>query len=607
MRVLLLTALITLVCGCIVDPSKMTFDSPPDSQEDGGQDVGTADALEPGADVRPSEPDTGDEDTSPGVDVAQDANHTADTGTELDTGGERDASADADDTSLEPDVSPIPRPASCAELRRMRPNAISGPYLIYPAEGVEIEAYCDMATDGGIGYTMVRINGATTLRNHQDAYRAACEAVGMEVIVPRTRAHARSIARFNGGRAPNLVNVFPKTNGAVGLVNWEGRCQGQPCSFYISDTNNSNCRQGFEPNGDNSVDHALYSWDTNVTEVEGQYCFGRWNDLNATVQNQGYVICSTNDAHPVMRASCQDYFARDEVHNAGPTGISGLYTIADRDGTFEVFCDMDTEGGGWTLIWKNTGSNKPSNVRNNEALWQEAASWTPGDPRQPLLPHRLEHGSAVDSRAWHHFKALPHQTWAKFASLHQTSDDAVRHRQSFHLRLNGNRLADIVDDPVDCKELAEPIDTYINGTSYTGQTRHIISRSLSTTRFAVGLASATASTVDCDLERSQVISDTSAGTVINSSGTIISASVDSRLFRYVFSYDHVGTNRNRSRCMYRCWDYETGTNYDAFVWGVRGPLTYVSCDEVRRLDLNAPSGAYLVDSGNGATETTCTF
>ena len=43
-------------------------------------------------------------------------------------------------------------------------------------------------------------------------------------------------------------------NGARGLHNWEGRCQGQSCSFYISPDNNSNCGMPWsEPSGDNNT------------------------------------------------------------------------------------------------------------------------------------------------------------------------------------------------------------------------------------------------------------------------------------------------------------------------------------------------------------------
>lgn len=68
--------------------------------------------------------------------------------------------------------------------------------------------------------------------------------------------------------------------------------------------------------------------------------------------------------------SCLDYLRQY------PGSPSGDYTI-DPDGAgvgtdpFTVYCDMEMDGGGWTLVWSNTraGSNKPvTNISWNEAM-----------------------------------------------------------------------------------------------------------------------------------------------------------------------------------------------------------------------------------------------
>ncbi|MSP92343.1 MAG: hypothetical protein EXR79_11150 [Myxococcales bacterium] len=180
---------------------------------------------------------------------------------------------------------------SCAAVKAaVDPNAQSGKYTIdidgpigaKPA----VVAYCDMATPGG-PYTWLRYEG-TALEGKQEPYAAACAQFGMEVVVPRSQAHANAIRAWNGGAVPNLVNVFPKTNGATGLNNWQGICKGVPCTFWLSSTNNANC-EAFEPNGDNSTAYRLYSYATNKCD------YGQWNDQVNSVLVTGWVICSTND------------------------------------------------------------------------------------------------------------------------------------------------------------------------------------------------------------------------------------------------------------------------------------------------------------------------
>ncbi|UQA58971.1 fibrinogen-like YCDxxxxGGGW domain-containing protein [Polyangium aurulentum] len=180
---------------------------------------------------------------------------------------------------------------SCLEIKQNNPAAGSGTYTI-DTDGAgpkpPVQVQCDMTTDGG-GYTMVRFNDAA-LTTDQNAYANKCAQYGMEIIVPRTKAHATSIYTWNGNEVPNLYNVFPKSNGATGIFNWQGICKGAPCSFWMTDNANGDVAcGGFEPNGDNNTAFRIYKWNT------GCGVQGGWNDANNSVYYPGWVVCSTND------------------------------------------------------------------------------------------------------------------------------------------------------------------------------------------------------------------------------------------------------------------------------------------------------------------------
>ncbi|MBK7827371.1 hypothetical protein [Nannocystis sp.] len=137
---------------------------------------------------------------------------------------------------------------------------------------------------------MVRLEDVA-LANHQDKYTIKCAAAGMEVIVPRTKAHATAIYVWNGNIVPNLYNVYPMFAGATPIDSWQGICRGAPCTFWMTDNADGNvaCTQNLEPNGDNSVNYRIYK------NNDGCGVEGGWNDADALVEYAGWVICSTND------------------------------------------------------------------------------------------------------------------------------------------------------------------------------------------------------------------------------------------------------------------------------------------------------------------------
>ncbi|MEZ4299830.1 MAG: fibrinogen-like YCDxxxxGGGW domain-containing protein, partial [Polyangiaceae bacterium] len=179
---------------------------------------------------------------------------------------------------------------SCAALHRAHPSAPTGTYLIDtdgtgPLPGVR--AYCDMTTDGG-GYTLVRVDD-TRLDTDQNAYSATCAALGMEIVVPQTKAHAQAIYAWNGNAPPNVVNVFPRYPSAPGLRNWNAVCRGAACPFWMTDNGNGFLCTGSEPSGNGLTGYRLYRTGAGCG-VEGL-----WADSGNTMSLGDWVICSTND------------------------------------------------------------------------------------------------------------------------------------------------------------------------------------------------------------------------------------------------------------------------------------------------------------------------
>jgi len=180
--------------------------------------------------------------------------------------------------------------ASCLEILRKHPGAPSGTYLVDADGGgpaASLPVRCDMTTDGG-GYTMVRIDD-TALAADALAYAALCKQRGMEIVTPRTKAHAASIYAWNQGAAPNVISVYPKLTGAATLKSWTGICKGVACPFWITDLSTGKNCSATEPNGSNFPAFGL------VRTGTGCGTEGTWGDAVNAVTIQDFVICSTND------------------------------------------------------------------------------------------------------------------------------------------------------------------------------------------------------------------------------------------------------------------------------------------------------------------------
>lgn len=170
-------------------------------------------------------------------------------------------------------------PTTCLAIKAAMPNATDGDYMIDP-DGAgalpPLTAYCDMTTDGG-GYTMYAVTGGISTNRFDMAN--SCDALGLKMIVPRTKAHLASMWTKYGA---SYFATVPGIYGLAGGQNWTG------CVMNSADMT---CAQNWV-----SIDSSNW-WlrDTTYGEPNGDYTAGCWLAVTAAPNENGEL--GFNDAN----------------------------------------------------------------------------------------------------------------------------------------------------------------------------------------------------------------------------------------------------------------------------------------------------------------------
>jgi hypothetical protein len=288
-------------------------------------------------------------------------------------------------------------PADCSEIKASNASAKSGPYTIDPdgAAGLApFTAWCDMVTDGG-GWTIVTsMSGADNeagltsdteasgsplafARNNLNrAKKVALSALETESIFVRNdgRWLKANKPMFDAtlGTAAKDAAYAVKLNGmngatADGYMGWSNHdiLGGGDFGVSMAPDGMTSCAtttvSGFDHH--NTVNYYdlncncdrqyLYSYSDGTLDSDASYkahsALGGWTATAACTSSEGggmAFYAAMRRLPATIYASCKD------LHTALPTVPSG-WQVIDRDGAgalpaVGVYCDMTTDGGGYT-------------------------------------------------------------------------------------------------------------------------------------------------------------------------------------------------------------------------------------------------------------------